>query len=135
MVVDEDLANAGSFGVTPAVFDTDGNVVVPGDRLRKEVGILMTNSYEMVVAENINMKHKVSLYSDYVNNFGNVDLDWRIDFNFKVNSFIRATLGSHLKYDDDVKTKEPSGVEGEFEEAGAKIQWKQILGVGFAVDF
>ena len=95
----------------------------------------MTNSYDMKVAENINMKHKVSLYTDYVNNFGNVDLDWRIDFNFKVNSFVRATLGSHLKYDDDVKTTEPSEIEGEFDEAGAKIQWKQFLGVGFAVDF
>ena len=135
IVLDQDLANAGSFGVTPAVLDIDGNVVIPGEHLRKEVGILMTNSYDMKVAENINMKHKVSLYSDYVNNFGNVDLDWKIDFNFKVNSFVRATLGSHLKYDDDVKTTEPSEIEGEFDEAGAKIQWKQFLGVGFAVDF
>ncbi|MDD7884938.1 DUF3078 domain-containing protein [Flavivirga sp. 57AJ16] len=134
-VLDEDLANAGSFGVAPAVLDADGNVITPGDHVRKEVGILMTNSYEMEVANNVNLKHVVSLYSDYVNNFGNVDLDWKIDFNFKVNSFIRANLGSHLKYDDDVKTKEPSDVEGEFDEAGAKVQWKQILGVGFAVDF
>ncbi|MDO5969897.1 DUF3078 domain-containing protein [Flavivirga aquimarina] len=134
-VLDEDLANAGSFGVEPAVLDESGNVLIPGERLRKEVGILMTNSYEMEVVDNVNMKHKVSLYSDYVNNFGNVDLDWQIDFNFKVNSFIRATLGSHFRYDDDVKTTEPSEVEGEFDEAGAKLQWKQILGVGFAVDF
>ncbi|MDO5974034.1 DUF3078 domain-containing protein [Flavivirga jejuensis] len=134
-VLDEDLANAGSFGVTPAVLDEDGNVLVPGEHLRKELGILMTNSYEMQVAENINLKHKVSLYSDYVNNFGNVDLDWSIDFDFKVNNFMRATFGSHFIYDDDVKTTEPSEIEGEFDEAGAKLQWKQILGIGFAVDF
>ncbi|AUP80972.1 DUF3078 domain-containing protein [Flavivirga eckloniae] len=134
-VLDEDLANAGSFGVAPAVLDVDGNIIEPGERVRKEVGILMTNSYEMEVASNVNMKHKVSLYTDYVNNFGNVDLDWQIDFNFKVNNFISATLGSHLKYDDDVKTTRPTEVEGELEEAGAKVQWKQIFGVGFAVDF
>lgn len=134
-VFDEDLANAGSFGVEPAVLDDEGNVITPGERIRNEVGILMTNSYEMEVAENVNMKHRVSLYSDYINNFGNVDLDWRIDFDFKVNSFIRATLGSHIRYDDDVKTQKPSEVEGEFDEAGAKMQWKQFLGVGFAVDF
>lgn len=134
-VLDEDLANAGSFGVTPAVLDIDGNVIVPGERFRREIGILITNSYEMEVAQNINMKHQVSLYTDYINNFGNVDLDWRLDFDFKVNSYVRATLGSHLRYDDDVKTSKPTEIEDEFDEAGAKVQWKQFLGVGFALDF
>lgn len=134
-VLDEALANAGSFGVTPAVLDTNGDVIVEGERIRKEVGILLTNSYKMQVAENVTMVHQVELYTDYINNFGNVDMDWRVDFDFKVNSFIRATFGSHLRYDDDIKTTQPLEVEGEFEEAGAKIQWKQFLGVGFAVDF
>ena len=134
-VLDEDLSNAGAFGVKPAVLDTAGNIIIEGERVRKEVGILMTNSYEMQMAENIKMKHKVSLYTDYINNFGNLDLDWKIDFDFKVNSFVRATLGSHLKYDDDVKTSKPSAIEGELDVAGAKVQWKQFFGVGFAVDF
>ncbi|MBD0832106.1 DUF3078 domain-containing protein [Aestuariibaculum sediminum] len=134
-VFDEDLANAGKFGVEPAVYDVDGNLLVEGKRIRREVGILVTNSYEMEVTQNVNMKHRVSLYSDYVNNFGNVDVDWALDFDFKVNSFIRATLGSHLRYDDDIKTLVETDVEGEFDEAGAKIQWKQFLGIGFAVDF
>lgn len=134
-VLDEDLANAGKFGVTPAVLDAEGNIIKPGDRVRKELGILINNSYEKEVATNINMKHQVSLYSDYINNFGNVDVDWRLDFDFKVNSFVKATLGSHLRYDDDVKTTKPSVIEGETDEAGAKVQWKQFLGIGFAVDF
>lgn len=134
-VLDEDLANAGAFGVTPAVFDNEGNIIRPGDSVRSEVGILITNSYEMAVAENIIARNLLSLYSDYVNNFGNIDIDWRIGFDFKVNSFVRATLESHLKYDDDVKTTSPTEIEGEFDEAGAKVQWKQFLGVGFAVDF
>ncbi|TXG35183.1 DUF3078 domain-containing protein [Seonamhaeicola maritimus] len=134
-VLDEDLANAGAFGVDPAVLDDQGNIVVPGKRIRKELGILVTNSYEMEVAENINMVHKVGLYTDYINNFGNVDLDWRLDFDFKVNNYVRARFGSHIRYDDDVKTSKETDVEGEFDEAGAKIQWKQFLGVGFAVDF
>jgi hypothetical protein len=134
-VLDDDLANAGAFGVDPAILDSEGNVIIEGDKIRSEFGVLVTNSYEMEVAENINMQNQVSLYSDYVNNFGNVDIDWRINFDFKVNSFVKATFGSHLKYDDDVKTTEPSVIEGEFDEAGAKIQWKQFLGVGFAVNF
>ncbi len=134
-VLDEDLANAGSFGVAPAIFDANGNVISPGEQIRTEFGILLTNSYEMEVVENINVKNEISVYSDYINNFGNLDLDWRIDFDFKVNSFVRASFGSHIRYDDDVKTQRPSKIEGEVVEAGAKVQWKQFLGVGFAVDF
>lgn len=134
-VLDEDLANAGSFGVKPAALDDEGNVIVPGERIRREFGMLITNSYEMEILENINVRQQVSLYSDYINNFGNVDVDWRVDFDFKVNSFVRATLGSHLRYDDDVKIIKPTDVEGEFDESGAKVQWKQFLGVGFAMDF
>ena len=134
-VLDEDLANAGSFGVTPAVLDANGNIIIPGDKVRTEVGVLITNSYEMEIIENINVKNQISLYSDYINNFGNIDLDWRLDFDFKVNSFVRATLGSHLRYDDDVKTTKSSEIEGEIDEAGARVQWKQFLGVGVAVDF
>lgn len=134
-VLDEDLANSGSFGVKPAIFDTDGNIITEGEKVRKEVGILLTNSYEMEMAENITVKNLVSFYTDYINNFGNVDVDWRVNFNFKVNSFVKATLESHLKYDDDVKISEPTEVEGEFDETIAKVQWKQFLGIGFAVDF
>ncbi|MFY0714573.1 DUF3078 domain-containing protein [Seonamhaeicola sp. NFXS20] len=136
-VLDQDLADAGSFGVDPAILDDDGNVVVPGKKVRRELGILVTNSYEMEVAENINVQHKVSLYTDYINNFGNVDLDWSLDFDFKVNNYVRAKFGSQIKYDDDVKTTKETDADGdgEYDEAGAKVQWKQFLGVGFAVDF
>lgn len=89
----------------------------------------------MTVVENITLKHLVSLYTDYINSFGNVDVDWQINFDFKVNSFVKATLGSHIRYDDDVKTTKPTNIDGEFDEAGAKTQWKQFLGIGFAVDF
>lgn len=134
-VLDDYLANSGSFGVRPAVLNDEGDILVEGEKVRTEVGVLMTNSYEMEMAENITVKNQVSLYTDYINNFGNIDVDWQVNFDFKVNSFVRATLESHLKYDDDVKTSEPSDIEGELDEAGAKVQWKQFLGIGFAVDF
>jgi hypothetical protein len=134
-VLDDELANAGKFGVTPAVYDNAGNIVIPGENIRKEVGVLIANSYKMELAENVNVQHQLTVYSDYINNFGNLDIDWRLDFDFKVNNFIKATLGSHLRYDDDVKISKPTAIEDEYEEAGAKIQWKQFLGIGFAVDF
>ncbi|WP_338733126.1 DUF3078 domain-containing protein [Mangrovimonas cancribranchiae] len=134
-VLDEELANLGSFGVRPAEYDSEGNLIREGEKVRKEIGVLLTNAYEAQLFENISVKHFVSFYTDYLNNFGNIDVDWQVNFDFKVNDFVRATLGSHLRYDDDTKVLVETDVEGEYEEEGATVQWKQLLGVGVVVDF
>jgi len=134
-VLDQELADKGSFGVSPAIFDTLGNKIVDGENVRTEMGVLVTNSYETQVLENIYIKNRVSLYTDYLNSFGNIDVDWEVVFDFKVNDFVKATLGSHLRYDNDVKIIEETEIEDEFAERGASLQWKQLLGIGVIVDF
>ena len=134
-VLDQSLADAGSFGVTPATYDLEGNRLTKGKNTRNEVGILFTSSYYTELIENISIRSLISFYTDYLNDFGNVDIDWEVNFNFKVNSFVRATLGSHLKYDNDIKIIIDEDGDGEAEYAGAKVQWKQLLGIGVLVDF
>lgn len=135
-VLDQNLADAGSFGVTPATYDTLGNKLTDGENSREEVGILVTSAYENVLMENVLLRTNVSLYTDYLNDFGNVDIDWELNLKFKVNEYIRATMGSHLKYDNDVKTLiKDEDMPEETVEKGAKVQWKQLLGVGVSVDF
>ncbi|MGS2726707.1 DUF3078 domain-containing protein [Psychroserpens sp. BH13MA-6] len=134
-VLDDALSNAGSFGVTPAVYDDEGNIIEEGERLRTEMGVLLTNYYETEVFENILVRNNISLYSDYLNQFGNIDVDWEVIFDFKVNDYVKATLGSHIKYDNDVKTLVETDIADEFEERGAKLQWKQLLGVGVVFNF
>jgi len=135
-VLDQNLADSGAFGVEPAVYDDDGNVLVPGQKVREELGILITNYYELDVAKNVLLKSTANFYTDYLNSFGNIDVDWEVNIDFKVNNFIKASLGSQLKYDDDVKTFEVIDEETqETAQRGAKVQWRQLLGVGFVVDF
>ena len=99
------------------------------------MGILITNAYEAQVMDNIYLRNQLSLYTDYLNSFGNIDVDWEVVFDFKVNDFVKATLGSHIKYDNDVKIIEETDTEDEFVEKGASVQWKQLLGIGVVVDF
>ena len=135
-VLDKDLSNAGSFGVEKAILDGAGNIIKQGERVRTEIGILVTNEFETEVFENIAIKNRASFYTDYLNSFGNIDVDWEVMFNFKVNQYVKASLGSHLRYDNDVKTLVASTeFPGEYDTEGAKVQWKQILGIGVVVDF
>ena len=64
---------------------------------------MLTSGYESEIMENISVRNELSLYTDYLNDFGNFDVDWQVNFRFIVNDFIKASLGSHIKYDNDIK--------------------------------
>ncbi|MFD1016120.1 DUF3078 domain-containing protein [Winogradskyella rapida] len=135
-VLDDDLANKGAFGVDPAIYDLEGNILREGKQFRQELGILLTSQYEQDLFENINVTSLLKLYTDYINSFGNVDIEWEVNFDMKVNRYVKATLGSHLRYDDDIKVEvETNEITNEEQViVGPKLQWKQILGVGVVVD-
>ena len=134
-VLDQRLSNEGMFGVTPAIRDEEGNIIEEGENVRTEFGFLFTSGFTKEVFENINIDNQLSLYSDYLNKFGNIDVDWQLNVNLTVNDFVKASVGSHLKYDDDVKVKEDIDGDGTLEAKGPKVQFKQMLGVGVLYEF
>ena len=134
-VLDQRLANEGMFGVEPAVTDELGNILKEGENVRTEFGFLVTSGFSKEVWENIDLNNQVSLYSDYLNKFGNIDVDWQLTVNMQVNDFVKANIGTHIRYDDDVKFKEDTNGDGKLETAGPRIQLKQMLGVGIVYDF
>jgi len=133
LVLDQKLADQGAFGVSKATYDSEGNLITRGRKSRTEIGFLFTNYYKKEVWKNITMENRLSLYSDYINNFGNIDVDWTLQFDLVVNKYVRTNIGMHLIYDDDVKTiDEINGVQVV---SGAKVQIRQALGVGLEYVF
>lgn len=134
-VLDQQLANEGMFGVTPAIKDEEGNIIQEGEKVRTEFGFLVSSGFTKEIFENIGLNNQLRLYSDYLNKFGNIDVDWELNLDLRVNEYVKANIGSHLKYDDDVKFKEDRDGDGELEQRGARVQWKQLLGVGLIYEF
>lgn len=123
-VLDETLSNQGAFGVEK------------GKHVYMELGFLVTNTWETETLKNVFMNHRLSLYSDYLNSFGNVDVDWELNFLLKVNKYIQTNIGTHIIYDDDIKFDEVVGDDGTIIDPGIpKIQFKQLLGVGLTYAF
>lgn len=133
LVLDQRLANQGAFGVRKAVYDLDRNLISQGEHLRVELGFLLTSFYKKEVFKNIIMENRLSLYSDYINKFGNIDIDYELTFELVVNQYIKTNIGIHVIYDDDIKAKENSN--GEQVTVGPKTQLKQVLGVGIVYNF
>lgn len=133
LVLDQELANQGAFGVKKAVYDSNGNLIKLGERSRNELGFLFSGQFKKEIFKNIHIDNRLSLYSDYFNKFGNIDIDWNVQLELVVNKYIKANIGSQLIYDDDIKSKsEENGVQIT---EGPKVQLKQVFGVGIVYEF
>ncbi len=134
LVLNQRLANQGAFGVTRAIYDPITNELIrEGQMSRTELGILVMTGLKREVFKNITLDNRLSLYSDYINKFGNIDVNWQMQWDFIVNKYVRASINTHIIYDDDIKAKEEVG--GQQVTVGPKIQLKQMLGIGLTYSF
>jgi len=129
-VLNQKLANQGAYGVDKAILDKDENIIQEGKNINSEFGILIRIEYSTTIMKNINFGLKSSFYTDYLNNFGNIDSDIEIDITMKVNEHIDSRISSHLLYDDDAVITEKDGTR-----LGPRLQLKQILGIGITYEF
>ncbi|HJZ39090.1 MAG TPA: hypothetical protein VJ203_01855 [Bacteroidales bacterium] len=53
----------------------------------------------------------------------------------KVNKYISATLSTHLLYDDDIDIEIDNNDDGITDETGPRIQFKEVLAIGFSFIF
>ncbi|MEK6152653.1 DUF3078 domain-containing protein [Flavobacteriaceae bacterium 3-367] len=135
-VLDQDLADQGAFGVEKAVLDAEGNVLQEGKNVFMEFGFLITNTWEKQVYKNMVINHRLSLYTDYLRSFGNIDVNWELLLNLTVNEYVNASIGTHIIFDDDIRSDEETAVDGTVINPGTpRIQFKQILGVGLSYSF
>lgn len=118
-VLDELLSSEGAFGVDP------------GDRFRAEFGAYFKLAYiKKALLQNVDFQTRLDLFSNYLKDPQNIDVNWDVRFDMKINDFLSANLGTTLKYDDDIGYKDEEGVVH-----GPRVQFKQFLGIGFSLKF
>jgi hypothetical protein len=134
-VNDDSLARNGAFGVQKEIRDINNPSIITQKYLthREEFGAYLKMQYQTKVMENITFKTVLELFSNYINNPENVDVNWTTLTTFKVNKFISATLTTQLIYDDDIKVLRNAGDQKGT--SGPDIQFKQVLGVGLSYKF
>jgi len=135
IVNDDSLARYGGFGVQKEIRDPEnGGAIVQNYKThREEFGVYLKVQYQNKIMENITFQTVLELFSNYLYNPQNVDVNWTTLTTFKVNKFISATLSTQLIYDDDIKILRNEGSRKGT--TGPDIQFKQVLGVGFTYKF
>lgn len=137
LVYNQDLANAGAFGVKAAERDTAGNILVAGKNRRSEIGGYVRIVYKTNIFKDnsVNLLTKLDLFSNYIENPQNIDVSWETIITFKVNKFISASLTTHLIYDDDVKIGIDTTGDGKLDSKGPRTQFKEVIAIGFSYKF
>ncbi len=135
IVGNQDLADQGAFGVTPAEYDELNVLISEGENVRFELGGYLRLEYRKELMENITVLTKLDLFSNYLDNPQNIDVGWENLITMKVNKFISATLSTHLIYDDDIDISVDTNDDGITDEIGPRTQFKEVLGIGFSYKF
>ena len=129
------LANAGAFGVEPAKLDTNGNVITPGENFRLELGGYLRTQLQRELTKNVLLNSRLDLFSNYLDEPGNIDVNWNNVLALKVNDYISATLSTELIYDDDVRIPVDDNDDGIPDRAGPRVQFKEVLAIGLNYKF
>ena len=75
--------------------------------------------------KNVSFTTKIDLFSNYLKDPQNIDVNWENILALKVNKYISINVNTQLVYDADVKINNGK----------AKVQFKEILGVGISYNF
>ena len=92
-VTDDNLAAEGAFGVDP------------GKNLRAELGATVKALLKKDIMKNVTLDTKIDLFSNYIDQPKNIDVDWTLKIIMKVNDYLSANLITHMIYDNDVKIR------------------------------
>ena len=123
VVTDDDLSNAGAFGVDP------------GKKSRSELGAFVKSQFKKEVLKNVSLETKIDLFSNYLDKPENIDIHWDVLINMKINSYLSANLITNLIYDDDIDIQIDNNDDGIVDETGPRVQFKELFGIGLNVKF
>ena len=75
--------------------------VPKGEISRFELGASLSAFYKFEVVENIQLEQRINLYSDYLEQAENIDIDYTITAYMKINDYLSTNLIIQCLYDDN----------------------------------
>jgi hypothetical protein len=122
-VNNQTLADVGAFGVEP------------GKNLKSEFGGYVKIAYQDDIMENVRLATKIDFFSNYTEKPQNIDINWELLITMKINKYLSASINTQLIYDDNIKISVDSDNDGITDAFGPRVQFKELLGIGFSYKF
>lgn len=94
--------------------------VAQGKSTRYELGASISGYYKFNLATNVSVENRINLYSNYLENPENIDLDYQMNVVMKINKTLSANIAFQAIYDDN---------------AVKALQTREVFGVGLNYGF
>ena len=75
--------------------------VLQGDSSRFEFGASISAYYKLNIMTNVSIENRLNLYSNYLDQPQNVDIDYQMNVVMKINKYLSANLAFQTIYDDN----------------------------------
>ena len=134
-VLDSALSAQGAYGVEGAVFDDNGVMLSPGKKFRPEFGGYVKAEFKIDFLKVFTYTTKLDLFSNYIVKPQNVDVNWENLLTIKLSNWFSANLNKTLAYDDDIDVPIDTDGDGSLDGMGKRLQFKELLGLGFTYKF
>jgi hypothetical protein len=134
------LSYKGTFVTDTANIDQTKYGIPHNKKSLNEPGVSFMISNEYKPIETVTVVNRLQLFTNYIHNPQNIDIDWEMIVVAKLNWFTDVRFNTHLIFDDDTKTveldkdKKPVMVNG-VQKKTARIQFKEMLGFSLVFRF
>lgn len=124
----------------PGKIDQTRYGIEPGKTSKHEPGASFMISRISRPMKNVTLTNRLQLFTNYINNPQNIDVDWELIAVYNLNWFTDLRLNTHLIFDDDTKTTvleggAPVKLEDGTDKKTARIQFKELFGVSLMFKF
>lgn len=103
-----------------------------GSGVLNEVGVYFNLSLDLEVLKRTRVNTNIFLFSNYLKNFGKVDIRWDNMISVLANKWISININTNLIYNQDVLIpiyREVNGIQ-ELVDSKPRVQFSQTLGIG-----
>ncbi|WP_291097995.1 MULTISPECIES: DUF3078 domain-containing protein [unclassified Flavobacterium] len=94
--------------------------VLQGDSSRFEFGASVSAYYKLNVMANVKVENRLNLYSNYLDNPQNIDVDYQMNVVMKINRYMSTNIALQTIYDDN---------------AVKAVQVREVFGIGLDFSF
>lgn len=106
----------------------------PDRKIKSEMGGYVKAKFLLKISDDISLDNKLTLFTNYLENPQNIDIDWEVTLKMRINYYINANISTHLIYDDNIQVPIFDS-EGIKIGSGPRIQFKELISIGFTYKF
>jgi hypothetical protein len=139
-VFNQDLADAGNFGVKKGYYDQDGDWI-PGENIAAALGVNVIINYKQPIGKSITYLTLLNGFYNYTekrdDDLLRLDFNWENTINFAISKHLTTILFVNLKYDHNTTFPVYETIEGveTVVDNVTKLQLKESIGIAFVHNF